>query len=86
MKTYDLIIIGSGLILLSAILLYSILSAPSTTGLCRIDIIAILAPETLSEPQPQEFSAQSHYDTALDSYQENGTWATLEDGTKCRVN
>lgn len=53
--------------------------------LCDYGTLVDKAPKTLLEPQPEWFIDEEHYNKALELFNTNGTWATLEDGTDCTI-
>lgn len=52
---------------------------------CKYENLYTYAQETLIAPDPNMFATQVDYFRAAVQYADNGTWATLEDGTQCKI-
>lgn len=97
MSKPDAFVVGVmlGLLTMAAPFIF-ILGEPST-GLCHRDVQELYYPETLVAPVLSQFldpnnfgtdeafaGAMPFYDKAVIQFENNGSWATLEDGTECK--
>ena len=53
--------------------------------LCAEQVLTAEAPETLEMPKREDFISNDYFLIAKAKYINGGTWATLEDGTTCKL-